>query len=52
MQNKNLNYFVISHLKQAIYDLETANKLKSDVVDLKLIEQIKVVLDEQIKKLS
>ena len=38
--------FVISHLKQAIWNLETANKLDEEntVVDDSLMEQLKVTL--------
>jgi hypothetical protein len=36
--------FVISHLKQAIYELETANKIEENVVDNEIIKELKETL--------
>ncbi len=50
--NKNLLKFVISHLKKAIYNLESANRLTEnpDFIDAKTIDELKLLLVEtQIK---
>lgn len=37
--------FLKSHIKKAIYELETANKLKPDCIDHDTIIYLKVILD-------
>lgn len=49
--NKAELLFVISHLKQAIYELEVANKLIDKSVDVELIDKLKETL-EHTQKLS
>ena len=36
--------FLKSHIKKAIYELETANKLKSNCIDKNTIIELKIVL--------
>ena len=38
--------FLKSHIKKAIYELETANKLLPDVIDIELISELKLKLLE------
>ena len=37
--------FLKSHIKKAIYELETANKMKSNCIDINLIIELKVLLE-------
>ena len=50
--NKTELIFVISHLKQAIYELEVANKLIDKSVDIELINKIKDTLKKHQKLLK
>ena len=38
--------FLKSHIKHAIYELEVANKLQNGCVDVKLINELRVVLEQ------
>lgn len=38
--------FIISHIKKAIWNLECANKLQSDTINIALINELKLKLIE------
>lgn len=40
------NYFIISHIKKAIWNLECANKLQPGIIPEKTIEDLKLKLLE------
>lgn len=53
--NKCIFAFVISHLKKAIYNLECANKLNPNTIDVALISELKsqlILLKNELEKVS
>ena len=53
--NKFTFCFVISHLKRAIYELEVANKLNPNTVDVAIINELKsqlILLKNEREKVS
>lgn len=50
MNDKIINSFIISHLKKAIWNLECANNLKPNTIDIVTIIELKNILEKVSQK--